>query len=186
MTEKNWAGNHTYQAARLHKPETLDQVRHREPAPPRQLQPELPRDLETICMKCLQKEPARRYLTACALADDLRCFQSGEPITARPIGVVERGWRWCRRKPALASLTAALLLLAVASFVVVTTLYLQADGERRRVATLNASLTLATKLAAFYAPDLTREQILYPEEFEAPPPARMPVQSVSAQQALEA
>jgi WD40 repeat protein len=91
--------------------ETLDQVFHREPLSPRLLDAGIPRDLETICLKCLEKEPARRYATAQALADELERFLNHEPIPARPIRAPEKLWRWCRRKPALAI---ALLLLQVA------------------------------------------------------------------------
>jgi WD40 repeat protein len=87
-----------------------------EPVPPRRLQPSVPQDLETICLKCLQKQPARRYSTALALAEDLRRFLSGEPIQARPVSSWERAHKWARRRPALAALAlvsslAALLLL---------------------------------------------------------------------------
>ncbi len=77
--------------------DTLDQVRHRDPIPLRQLQPSLPRDLETICLKCLDKVPARRYATARDLADDLGRFLQGEPIRARPTGPLARLTRWCQR-----------------------------------------------------------------------------------------
>jgi WD40 repeat protein/serine/threonine protein kinase len=99
----------------------LHQVLHEEPRPPRKLNDKIPRDLETLCLKCLQKEPGRRYATAAALAEDLRRFRTGQPIAARPIGKLERTWRWCRRNPAVAGLTAAaslfLLLGSVISWI---------------------------------------------------------------------
>jgi WD40 repeat protein/predicted Ser/Thr protein kinase len=90
---------------------TLDQVLHREPVPPRLINPGTPQDLETICLKCLQKDPARRFATARELADELDRFLKGEPIHSRPVGSVEKLWRFCKRKPALSSLAAAALVL---------------------------------------------------------------------------
>jgi tetratricopeptide (TPR) repeat protein/tRNA A-37 threonylcarbamoyl transferase component Bud32 len=97
----------------------LLQVQFEEPKAPRRINDKIPRDLETICLKCLQKDPARRYATAAALAEDLRRFLRGETILARPVGPMERTWRWCRRNPRVAALTgivlALLLLLAFGS-----------------------------------------------------------------------
>jgi WD40 repeat protein len=92
--------------------DTLHQARTTEPVPPSRLVPGLPRDIETIALKCLRKEPPKRYDSAAALAEDLQRFLGGEPIVARPVGPIERGWRWCRRHPGLASLTAAIVLVA--------------------------------------------------------------------------
>lgn len=93
----------------------IEQVRHHEPVAPMLLQPSVPLDLNTICMKCLQKEPHRRYATAQALAEDLRRFREGKPILARPVGPVERLWRWCRRRAELAILGSLMLLLLIAA-----------------------------------------------------------------------
>ena len=93
------------------------QVLHDEPAPPRKLEKEIPRDLETICLKAMAKEPGRRYATAGEMAADLKRFLAGEPIQARRAGIAERSWRWCRRNPAWCAAgglgTAVLLLVGV-------------------------------------------------------------------------
>jgi serine/threonine protein kinase len=89
----------------------LQQILNDEPRPPRRLNDKIPRDLETITLKCLAKEPGRRYETAGALAADLRRYLRGEPIQARPVGRLERLWRWSKRNPRVAVLSAAVLLL---------------------------------------------------------------------------
>jgi eukaryotic-like serine/threonine-protein kinase len=94
--------------------ETLELARNQEPVPPRRLQPKVPTDLETICLKALQKEPAKRFSDATAMAEDLRRFLDGEPIVARAVGTPERLWRWCKRNPRVAGLAAATVLMAFA------------------------------------------------------------------------
>jgi tetratricopeptide (TPR) repeat protein/tRNA A-37 threonylcarbamoyl transferase component Bud32 len=109
--------------------ETLQMVIGGEAVPPSKLQLKVPRDLETICLKCLQKDPAKRYGSAQDLAEDLRRFLDGEPIRARPVGRSERLWRWCRRKPLVAGLAASLVLVLTGSFIGVTFLWLQAEEQ---------------------------------------------------------
>jgi eukaryotic-like serine/threonine-protein kinase len=92
---------------------TLRQVISDDPVLPIRLNPQVPRDLETICLKCLQKEPSSRYSSAAALADDLRRYERGEPISARPIGRMGRLVRWARRRPTTAALYATLLAAAL-------------------------------------------------------------------------
>src|SRR5262249_17726334 len=94
--------------------ETLELVRNQEPVPPTRLQPKTPTDLDPICPKALQKDPARRSPDAGAMAEDLRRFLDGEPIVARPVGAPERLWRWCRRNPRVAGLAATVVLMGIA------------------------------------------------------------------------
>ena len=93
---------------------TLQQVLRAEPVPPRLLNPRVPRDLETICLACLHKEPARRYASAAELAADLERFESAQPIRARPVSGAERAVLWCRRRPALAAVSLALVVAVIA------------------------------------------------------------------------
>jgi serine/threonine-protein kinase len=110
--------------------DTLMQVIGDEPVPPRYLHGKLPADLETICLKCLQKEPRRRYTSALELAEDLRRYLNQEPIRARPVGRGERLWRWCRRNPQVAGLLAVLALVVAAALVGMTALWLRAETQR--------------------------------------------------------
>jgi WD40 repeat protein/serine/threonine protein kinase len=116
---------------------TLDQVVHHDPAPPSQLVPGVPRDLETICLKCLRKEPERRYATAQALADDLRRFLDGRPVLARPVGPLERAWKWSRANPLPSILLALVVFTLAVGATVATVLALWAldrstEAENRR------------------------------------------------------
>jgi hypothetical protein len=93
--------------------ETLQQVNHDDPVPPRKLNPLLARDLETICLKCLLKEPQRRYASAAELADDLHRFLNGENILARPACALGRSWKWLRRRKIVWAIAAAVLVLGL-------------------------------------------------------------------------
>jgi tRNA A-37 threonylcarbamoyl transferase component Bud32 len=112
--------------------ETLKQVLEQEPVSPRQLNRAVNRDLETICLKCLQKEPRRRYRSANEMAEDLGHWLAGEPIKARPVTRPERLWRWCRRNPAMACLAGGLLLSLVLGVVISSYFAVQATHEARR------------------------------------------------------
>jgi tetratricopeptide (TPR) repeat protein/predicted Ser/Thr protein kinase len=109
--------------------DTLMQVVSEDPVAVRRLQPKVPGDLETICHKCLQKDPKRRYSSAAVLAEDLRRFGACEPVAARPVRAPERLWRWARRKPAQAGLIAVVLLVLAAGTVVSTLFALEARRQ---------------------------------------------------------
>ena len=116
--------------------DTLSQVVHDDPVAPARLQPKVPRNLENICLKCLNKEPARRYPSALALAEDLDRYLAGEPVRARPVGTVSRAARWARRRPAVAALLALCGAGALIAFGLVT-------WEGRRASRAQASAVRA-------------------------------------------
>jgi len=111
--------------------QTLEQVWRDRPVSPRLIESTVPRDLEVICLKCLEKEPAKRYADAHELAEDLRRFRKGIPIKARAVGKVERGWSWCKRNPLPAALVAALIVALIAGFTGITIKYFDAEAARR-------------------------------------------------------
>jgi WD40 repeat protein/tRNA A-37 threonylcarbamoyl transferase component Bud32 len=125
--------------------ETLRQVVDADPVPPRLLNPGVPRDLETVCLKCLEKDPQRRYASPEVLAEELGRFLNGEPIAARPVSSLERGWRWARRYPARAGLlvTGVALLLATAAFGVGLHDYLQSLRHQASLESANEQLAAA-------------------------------------------
>jgi WD40 repeat protein/tRNA A-37 threonylcarbamoyl transferase component Bud32 len=108
----------------------LHQALHVEPIAPRLLNSGVPVDLQTICLKCLEKDPAKRYATAQELADDLGRFLNNEPVHARPVGQTQKLWRWCRRKPALATLGALVLVLLLVVVVGAPIAFVRIDRAR--------------------------------------------------------
>jgi len=132
------AGRAPFVAASV--PDTLRMILEDDPQPPRRWQPAIPRDLETICLQCLHKDPRRRYASAHALTDDLRRFLRREPIHGRPVPRWEHAWKWCRRKPAQALLVAwgaSACLAAIAAAILIPQVeQRRLDGLRFEVATL--------------------------------------------------
>src|SRR5262249_13127825 len=140
--------------------ETLDNVRFEQPAPPRAINPHVPRDLEVICLKCLEKVPSRRYALAQDLADDLGRFLNGEPIRARPVCLRERVWMWLKRRPTLAAAMLLAVLLLAGSFAWVVEQWQRAEKarlaevERRKQKCLQQAedfLSFINELRAMYA-----------------------------------
>lgn len=116
---------------------------------PRTLEPSLPRDLETICLKCLEREPGKRYQSASDVADELRRFRTGEPIQARAISSPERLWRWCQRRPVVAGLLVGLFLSLAAGLLGVSTFWLRAEdvAELNRQALYRSQMNLVAEFA---------------------------------------
>jgi serine/threonine-protein kinase len=132
--------------------ETLDKVCTRLPEPPSLHNSRVPRDLEVICLKCLEKQPHRRYPSAEALAEDLERWQNGIPILARPVKPITRAAMWCRRNKALASLAALLILAVLGGFSGVAWKWREADRQRKKTEMINELVT--QRLLAQASPDL--------------------------------
>jgi len=133
--------------------DVLQQVRERNPRPPSSLNRAIPRDLEIICLKCLQKEQRRRYTSAGDLADDLDRWLTGRPILARPVPLPERLWLWTRRNPAAACACVSLLLLAAGS--TAAAVRLKRESERAH----NAEHEAVEKLRASYLAQARAERL---------------------------
>ncbi|HOC01264.1 MAG TPA: protein kinase [Verrucomicrobiota bacterium] len=131
----------------------LRQVVDTEPVAPRRLNPSIPHDLETVCLKCLEKDPGRRYGTAQMVAEEVGRFLEGKPVLARPVGRVAKSWRWCRRNPRLALATGTALLSLLIGLAGVTWQWRQAQFERARA---EAEALLARRNA--YAADMNLVQ----------------------------
>jgi tetratricopeptide (TPR) repeat protein/tRNA A-37 threonylcarbamoyl transferase component Bud32 len=151
--------------------DTLEQVKTRAPEPPSAHNRRVDPDLQTICMKCLEKEPRRRYASAEALADDLDRWLRGEPIHARPVGRLERAWLWARRRPAIAALSLAVLLSLLAGLIgtsLALRLALRREREAKAQATLaNQRLDQTMQSVEDYYTGVAEEVILGRPEFRA-------------------
>ncbi len=134
--------------------ETLDQVRNQDPVPPRRLNGRIPRDLETICLTCLEKAPNRRYRSAEALAGDLRLWLEGRPIKARRVSPMGHAWRLCRRHPAVAGLLVTLAMTLATGVVGLFVLLNQAEAERARLAEARRNAEAYEKFSASTADQL--------------------------------
>jgi serine/threonine protein kinase len=110
----------------------LHQIMHEDPPNPRKLNNQVPRDLATICLKCLEKSPERRYQTASALKEEFERFLHGHPIAARPISTIGRAWRWCGRNPLSAALTALLFVSMLAGTTVSSWKWIEASAAAKR------------------------------------------------------
>ncbi len=128
-------------------PAVLAQVESVEPIRPDRLNATIPKDLQTICLKCLEKSPDRRYGSAVELADELGRFLRNEPVLARPVSWLERAWRWSRRRPAIAGLLVTLLLTGAGSTAAIVSQWRRAESERAR-AVSNSDRALRNEYAA--------------------------------------
>ncbi|MHC4180329.1 MAG: serine/threonine-protein kinase, partial [Planctomycetota bacterium] len=139
----------------------VHQVIHEEAPSPRKLNGTIPRDMETVCLKCLEKAPHRRYASAKELAEELRRFLGGEPIQARPITSLGRLWRWCKRSPVASSLAAGLVLALIGGLAGVTWQWGRAEGNaaKAREEAGRANVNAAKEAKARQAADEAREEI---------------------------
>ena len=139
-------GRPPFQAATVLQ--TLEQVKTADPVPPSRLQPGLPRDAETIALKCLEKDPHRRYADAAALAEDLDRFLAGRPILARPTGAAERLRKWVHRRPAVALLSAAVAAVTILGFTLVAWQWRRAEAKAAAEAAANERAQQARLVAS--------------------------------------
>ncbi len=151
-------GRPPFQAATVFQ--TLEQVRTADPVAPSRLQPGLSRDAETICLKCLEKNPQRRYANGAALADDLDRFLAGRAILARPTGTLERFRKWTRRRPAVAILSATVAAVAILGFVLVAWQWRRAEAKALAETAANSRAQQARLVAFEKQADLTFHQAL--------------------------
>jgi serine/threonine protein kinase len=138
--------------------ETLEQVRSQEPVPPRRLQPSVPHDLQTICLKCLPKDPRRRYATAAALAEDLDRFLARRPILARPATLLEQAWKRARRRPTEAMLVSAIAATAILGFSLVISQWRRAESKAAAEAAANVRAQQARRLSLEQQAELALRQ----------------------------
>lgn len=150
------AGRAPFQAASL--VDTLHDVLTAEPLPPRKLVPNLAADLETICLKCLEKQPEKRYPTAAALADDLQRWRNGEPIQARRSTATERAWKWARRNPVIATLSGSLALALTIGTIVSTIFGLNANYVSKKEREARITAQKETRRANKAVEDLKKEK----------------------------
>ncbi len=174
-------------------PVVLFNVLHTDPPSPRRINPRIPTDAETICLKCLQKEPARRYPTAGDLAEDPRRFRAGEPVLARPVGLVERGVKLARRRPLVTALAGGMFALALVSFLLIawqwrraedkaqaeTAARGQAEQERRKAQRQSSNLALEQGQRLCEEGDVGRGILWLARSLELAPPEDKDLQRVA-------